>query len=606
MEFSNMSPFHGEEASPLNDQIKKVDLTFDHFIRISKWDNDLKEASQQFLAPYHLLSLIKATIGTKEQGASATELTFGSADADYTNSYQKNWIRDEHIERFYGMKFGPKSLLNQADYTSGEIEKALQHHLSIILPNQPQAQIKYFNYFKSNYVVDPPLSPSELTDMQLLWNIIHQSLELAFKVWISDLLEALADYIRTFKVVDPNKWRHKLADGTENKNYAPYLPIDSIEKFASGILFAFKDFSEKTIGFIESIEQVTEDGLFFVHTIVLTIKKLFVGINKFVHFLLSLLEQFIDVLRHINAFLIGVYNGIIEFIAGIFDLLAFFTGLLKTENRTAFVDGVDQFYEKYQKEGLWSIIKEILDTFIQKYKDAPDSCDIAKYLGEDIIQIVIEILIAAATGGTSAVKRLGQILKDIKSGVFRSQLIGTLKVIDDVLKGNVKLDEYIDEFGNIKKRKKGDFTRYANFAEMVAHEAVLAMKKYRGKPAKFKLINEVPTGLDDKIKRGIDAIYENELFDGNPPPPKYLINEVKANTTNNPLFNALSKLGITKYGGKQMSKRWIQRNLDNFDIDLRDDIMTYGYDPVITGVNMDGTINNMSLIDNTANEVMKI
>jgi hypothetical protein len=162
--------------------------------------------------------------------------------------------------------------------------------------------------------------------------------------------------------------------------------------------------------------------------------------------LLSLLEGFVEVLAHINAFEIGIYNVVIEFIASLFDLVAFFTGLQLKENRTAFIERVEQFYDKYEKEGLWGIIKEILDTFIQKYKDAPDSYDVAKLLGEDIIQIGIEVLITAATGGAAAVKRLSKILKDIRTGVFRSQLIGIAKVINDVLNGNIKLDEYIDEF----------------------------------------------------------------------------------------------------------------------------------------------------------------
>ncbi|NOQ75368.1 MAG: hypothetical protein GQ574_25380 [Crocinitomix sp.] len=427
MEFSNMSPFHSEDASPLNDEIKKIDRTFDHFIKISKWDASLEEASERFLASYNLLSLIKAKIGTKEQGTLATELTFGSPDSDYINSYQKNWIRDEHIEQFYGMKFGPKSFLQNVEYSKSEIEDAIEHHISIILPNQPEAQIKYFNYFKSNYEVVPPLSARQLNDMQVLWNIIHQCLEIAFEVWISDIAKAIAAWIRTFKIVDENSWRYLLPNGEKNEAYDPYLPVDSVELFASGILTSMLKSSKKILGVIESIEQFTEESVFFVHTIVVTVKKLFVGINKFIHFLLSLLEGFIDVLAHINAFFIGIYNGIIEFIASLFDLLEFFTGLMKKENRTAFIEGIDEFYEKYEKEGLWSIIKEILDTFIQKYKDAPDSYDVAKYLGEDIIQIIIEILITAATGGGAAIKRLGKILADIKNGVFRQQLKNQLK-----------------------------------------------------------------------------------------------------------------------------------------------------------------------------------
>lgn len=604
MEFSNVSPFHSDSPTSLNDEIKKLDTKFKHLVAINKWDDNLKKASQAFLQSYHLLSMIKAKIGTKEEGTAATELTFGYADSDYINSYQTNWIRDEHIERFHGMKFGPKSLLEKKEYSKSEIEEALKHHLSVILPNQPEAQLKYLNYFKSNYVVDPPFSPSELTDLQLLWNIIHDSLALAFEGWISKFFNYLAEQIRKLKVEDANTWRYKLANGLDNPKYAPYLPADSVERFASGVLNGTSELLESIVAIIESVESFTEEHLFFIHSIVVTIRKMFEAINSFVEFLITLLNGFIEVLAHINAFVIGVYNGIIEFIASLFDLVAFFTGLQLKENRMTLIEGVEQFYEKYEKEGLWAIIKEILDTFIQKYKDAPDSYDIAKYLGEDIIQIVIEILITAATGGGAAVKRLSKILKDIRNGVFRSQLIGLAKVIDDVIKGRVKLNKYVDKFGNIKKRKKGDYTRYANFAEIVAHQAVLALRKYRGKPARFRLVNEVPTGLDDKIKKGIDAIYENELFDGNPPPPKYLINEVKANTKNSPIFNPINKLSKTKYGGKQMGRRWISQNIEQLNFEISRDIRKFGYDPIITGVNMNGDIHSMTLLDDHSKKIM--
>lgn len=141
---------------------------------------------------------------------------------------------------------------------------------------------------------------------------------------------------------------------------------------------------------------------------------------------------------------------------------------------------------------------------------------------------------------------------------------------------------------------------------MVANEAILAIKYYRGKPAKFRLVTEVPTSLDDKIKKGIDAIYENELFDGKPPPPKYVISEVKANTKNNPLFNAINKLNKTKYGGKQMSKSWIRYNINTLDMRLRNDILLNGYDPIVTGINMDGTIQSMTVINKSLNKIMEI
>ena len=59
-----------------------------------------------------------------------------------------------------------------------------------------------------------------------------------------------------------------------------------------------------------------------------------------------------------------------------------------------------------------------------------------------------------------------------------------------------------------------------------------------------RLSKDRVTGLDDKIAKGIDGVYEKTG-----PPRKFVIGEAKYNT---------SRLGTTKDGNKQMSDPWIQ------------------------------------------------
>ena len=78
-----------------------------------------------------------------------------------------------------------------------------------------------------------------------------------------------------------------------------------------------------------------------------------------------------------------------------------------------------------------------------------------------------------------------------------------------------------------------------NFGEMASH-----MNMSRNK--NLTLIgNNPPSTLNDKLRQGIDGIYENSK-----PPPKYIINEAKYGT---------GKLKKTK-DGKQMSDDWIKGN----------------------------------------------
>ncbi|WP_373720317.1 hypothetical protein [Bacteroides heparinolyticus] len=58
---------------------------------------------------------------------------------------------------------------------------------------------------------------------------------------------------------------------------------------------------------------------------------------------------------------------------------------------------------------------------------------------------------------------------------------------------------------------------------------------------------DAPTGLDDKIEKGIDGIYKN-----NTPPPKYVIDEAKYNS---------SQLNQKTKSGPQMSDDWIENRI---------------------------------------------
>ena len=59
---------------------------------------------------------------------------------------------------------------------------------------------------------------------------------------------------------------------------------------------------------------------------------------------------------------------------------------------------------------------------------------------------------------------------------------------------------------------------------------------------------DAPTGLNDKIVKGIDGVYINRGAAGR---ESYVINETKYNT---------AQLGHTKTGGQQMSYTWLMNN----------------------------------------------
>jgi hypothetical protein len=178
-------------------------------------------------------------------------------------------------------------------------------------------------------------------------------------------------------------------------------------------------------------------------------------------------------------------------------------------------------------------------------------------------------------------KKVDEAVDDVGKAVSKRK-----KILDDVESGKTKLDENADG----TKRRPTDYTRHSNFAEMLASEKWLKMEMWSNrKKVKFEPLYKLIDDIDTPIKKGIDGIYENKLFDGNPPPPKYIIDEVKYNSksttrTTSTWRNTLSK---TKQG-IQMSDKWIEKNLfDSFDEVLAIDIKNNSY-KILSGVSKSG------------------
>jgi hypothetical protein len=49
-----------------------------------------------------------------------------------------------------------------------------------------------------------------------------------------------------------------------------------------------------------------------------------------------------------------------------------------------------------------------------------------------------------------------------------------------------------------------------------------------------------------------------------------------------------------------MFENWILHNIEELDMKLYKDIIKNGFDPLVTGVNMDGTIQSMDLVNESA------
>ena len=88
------------------------------------------------------------------------------------------------------------------------------------------------------------------------------------------------------------------------------------------------------------------------------------------------------------------------------------------------------------------------------------------------------------------------------------------------------------------------------------------------------------TDLDAPIRKGIDAVYE---FSNHP--PKYVITEVKMNTTGDINWKPPVSKTVTKSGGSQMTDDWIRFNLEEtVSEEIFQDILLNGYESILIGV----------------------
>ncbi|MBC1335128.1 hypothetical protein HCA00_02315 [Listeria booriae] len=144
-------------------------------------------------------------------------------------------------------------------------------------------------------------------------------------------------------------------------------------------------------------------------------------------------------------------------------------------------------------------------------------------------------IIAGLATSLVAMRARGRVFSKDKLNGVKSDL----KIKMNTIPPNV----HTTQFNIIKKVESGKVQlvtnkRKGNYGEM-------KMDVYFESTTYKRISEDRVTGLNDKIVKGIDGVYENSS-----PPPKYVIAEAKYGT---------SQLGKTK-SGKQMSDSWVESN----------------------------------------------
>ncbi|GHT71180.1 hypothetical protein AGMMS50239_40220 [Bacteroidia bacterium] len=288
----------------------------------------------------------------------------------------------------------------------------------------------------------------------------------------------------------------------------------------------------------------------------------------------------VDLLAWKAQFSVGVVEGAINAVVGlgevIWDITQDPVGI-----GTAIVEGVSDGAtkawnwaskaENWEKaaESSWDYVTSP-DKWAETAKDAADWVqDNPRKIGNvagEVLETAAEIALTAGTA--TAAKAAGKVTKEVVEEVVEKTTKeiaekaakevaekaakelgedGVQKSLPKVItkEGAEKTPTRVSKVKEIFDPKTATNKQKGNFGEMAAYDNKVSNQALKDKGYDLKRIGveDAPNSLDDKIKKGIDGIYENAT-----PPPKYVIDEAKYGT---------SQLGMTK-DGPQMSDDWIK------------------------------------------------
>ena len=342
--------------------------------------------------------------------------------------------------------------------------------------------------------------------------LVNYVREIAFDA-IGTIAEGIEKEIFEKLKIKDSYWQYYDKDGKPLKENKILLPIDSIKSLND--IFdekAIKKLMQPAIKIAQNAKDLVRKFLSQIKKLPKAVRKMFEKfeiINKFIDFIIDYLNNplekitnvVIDYLVFLNAFIVGLLNGIIDAIKGLFELIKmlayFFRDLAKKSNEMVknirsysslffemIENGVDFLINlftiqnfkalmKFQVEMLMMIFKapEIISNFInnQSYKINIDKFAYGfGYVVGNIIEMILEILFTggAKTIAQATTKFIAQIDDLIKLGGKAIRKTAALPV--DIFDKIVYFARAMDEFAKNLPKHIDDFSKsIKNFLENV-------------------------------------------------------------------------------------------------------------------------------------------
>lgn len=347
-------------------------------------------------------------------------------------------FKPEAVDKLIGVTMGYAII--KEDLSDSDISKITQELLQWFFPGNADAQKAYRDILYQLLLREYQLyHPDELKWWQklllFLAKVLGPILELVrkFIVW---LLKKLSGLVERLKIENRKFWDPGSVDEKGGNNYLPFFfpvmafikPTEILQKIKEQFdkidakILSFLGESHKEIrGGHENIENnrggIISTIRFFYDQISTALRIFYDAIYSF----FAAVEKFIN---YVNAFLVGVYNGLIGFVS---ETISGVMMLFEDGGFSKFVAGIKELINEIKNKGffgfLMDTIKEIFHHFKEKYENEANSYDVLKMLGEDLVSIILMVITAVQTGAVlfrnikAFLKRILDAVKDPKKGI---------------------------------------------------------------------------------------------------------------------------------------------------------------------------------------------
>ncbi len=320
------------------------------------------------------------------------------------------------VEKFVSIGLGYK--LTSLEYNPDDFSKLTGVLLQWLFPYSELVQQHYFN--DVNALVKKEYDSQhgeELNTVQQIILFVARLLQLP-KDLLVFLLKKLAGLLSELKLENKRYWLPGNRNEKGRADYTPLLPVN-IQGPYELVEKAFSKIDSLITLFLgEPHDEVNDPDkkgvLAFLRYYYKEIRQTLREFNGVVKELVTTLQEAIYIL---NAFIVGIYNGVINVVTGFIRLVAVVLDLMDAERLRLFLEGLKKLRAQIREKGFLTFMKTVLSQIISELKKRYSSdkgiYELAKNLGEDLAELIVDTIIALATGSATIIDKIKVFLKEL-------------------------------------------------------------------------------------------------------------------------------------------------------------------------------------------------